>query len=266
MSDDLYRKILDELSEEPGVAKIVLSFQNEPFVDESLIEKAKLFKKCVPGKQLEVVTNGSCITKHNIDEIYKYTDMISLSVNALTSETYEDVMQGLHYKDIAGVLELICENREYVEKTVLRFIKQKRNIHEYRDFKRKYNKLGFKVFSFDVNSRLGAVADYADLKIPLTLRKRVELAFLKTVGSLLVKGCPIPRISFYIRANGDSVLCFNDWSEKFALGNVNNQSIREIFNSAAYSSIREKAMQSGLPLKELCDKCELKRDGLWLTA
>jgi len=265
MPDGLYRKLLDEMSRESGMAKIVLSFQNEPFVDLDLIEKAKMFKEQVPGKQLEIVTNGSHITKDNITEIYAYADMISLSVNGLTSGTYEEVMQGLQFKDITRALNLICENKHYVEKTILRFIKQKRNIHEYSDFKRKYNKLGFKVFSFDVNSRLGAVADYTNLKVPLTLGKRAELAFLKTAGNLLIKGCPVPRISFYIRANGDSVLCFNDWSEDYVLGNVNNQSIREIFNSEVYGAIRERAKLSGLPLEDLCKKCELKRDGLWLT-
>lgn len=265
MSEAMYERILQELKDEDAFQVMVFSFQNEPFVDAHLLEKARRFKELMPNKRLEVVTNGSRITADQLPEIYRHFDLVSVSVNGHSKEVYEEVMAGLHWEKIQDVLGAITENPEYREKTILRFIRQKENAAEYHAFKRYWNRRGFRVFGFDINNRVGSVRNFDALKIADTASRKVQGLALKTLSRMLVPTCPIPFITTYIRSNGDAVLCFNDYTEEHILGNLREHSIREIFNSPTYQQVRSDARAGRILTNEPCRNCNLYREGIWLT-
>jgi hypothetical protein len=45
---------------------------------------------------------------------------------------------------------------------------------------------------------------------------------------------------------------------------VNNNSIREIFNSDKYRNIREQAIKYNILDNDICKNCDLYKEGLWL--
>lgn len=265
MSNELYERLLDQLRPEDTFQIMVFSFQNEPFVDPTLLAKAKRFKELMPKKRLEVVTNGSLLKTEDLPEVYKYFDLVSISVNGHSQKVYEEVMAGLDWNKTQNLLKAIAARPEWREKTMLRFIKQKANHVEYRAFKKYWNQQGFLVFGFDINNRVGSVVDFDALKIPDSLARKARSGLLKVASRLLVNTCAIPFISFYVRATGDVVLCFNDYSDKYILGNVNTQTVREIFNSPKWAQIRAEARAGKLTSSELCRNCNLYREGIWLT-
>lgn len=265
IDDKLFDKILRQLSVEKKFNTLILSFQNEPLIDTDLINKAKKFKRIMPYKNLEIVTNGSLINKNILPKLYQYFDRVSISINANTKETYENIMNGLGWDSIMENLDLISSKKEWINKTVLRFIKQDKNIQEFKEFKKFWNKKGFSVFSFDVNSRSNSLIDYENLKIARNIYKIFSENILKIIGKLTLPFCTVPLISFYIRASGDVVLCFNDYTDNNILGNINKNTIREIFNSEIYKQIRHN-MSNGKKLNnDLCNKCDLYKKGIWLT-
>lgn len=261
----LYSRILNELSKEKAFGTLVLSFQNEPLMDKELVKKAKEFKKIMPDKNLEIVTNGTLLNKENIPLLYNYFDRISISINAYFKSTYDKIMNGKYYDPLMRNLEIISQNKAWINKTMLRFVKQKDNYKEFNEFKRYWNNRGFSVFGFDVNTRVGSLKSYDSVKIPLTISKKVKMAFLKIISKFIVKNCYIPLLSFYIRSNGDVVPCFNDYSNDNILGNVNKTSIRNIYNSPRYKKIREKAKNTSEPSHDICKKCDLYHDAIWLA-
>lgn len=265
MDDETFNKLLAQLVQEPSFQILVLSFQNESLVDKSLEEKAKRFKEILPGKQLQIVTNGSLLDKDRAALIYKYFDLVHISVNAHSKKTYDAAMKGLPWETTIRNIEHVAANKEWREKTILRFIKQKENIMEAKEFKKYWNKKGFRVFGFDINSRLSSVANYDVFKVADSVSKKIEKQILKILSGMLAETCPIPFVSFYIRANGDVVLCFNDYTEDHIFGNINKQSIREIFNSSVYTKIRQDAKDGKLDQNGICSTCDLYKDAIWLT-
>lgn len=265
IGNDLFDSLMNQLALEEGFQMLVLSLQNEPLVDPKLIKRCQQFKKIMPNKKLEIVTNGSLLNETLAADIYAVADRVSISVNAFKEETYETVMNGLRWRTIENNLNSIAQHRDWVDKTVLRFIKQRENYREAKDFKIKWNKKGFCVFGFDINSRLGSVEKYESLRISPTFSKRLSLTALKYLSKLLLPYCPIPFLTFYIRSDGDVVLCFNDWSRQHSFGNVHSQSIREIYNSPHYEEVRHRAIRGNYPDDTMCRKCELFNQGLWLT-
>mgnify|MGYP001584084619 FL=1 len=174
-------------------------------------------------------------------------------------------MGGLEWETVQSNLNVIASKKEWIDKTILRFIRQRANEGQTRKFKRYWNRKGFRVFGFETNSRLGTIEGYEKIKVPKMFGGVLQRKLLRIIGRRLLPSCPIPFLSFYIRSNGDVVLCFNDYLENNILGNVKEMTIREIFNSERYRQVRSDSLNRGLPDGNVCSECDLFREGVWLT-
>ncbi len=257
----LFEKIIFELSEEKDFINLTMDLQNEPLVDKNLLDYAKKFKQRIPNKVLEIETNGSLLTKKNIPLLYKYFDNIYISLAAFEPETYKNVTNLDKFNEIYAILKYISTNKNWMNKTLIRFINQKANEKEKKKFKKYWNKIGFRVLIYDMNNRARNVSDFDKISSPKSpLKKRI----LKIFGKIFLNKCPIPFRLFSICSNGDVILCFNDWSKKNIMGNVNQATIREIFNSKGYIKVRKETKNHSIK-NDLCEHCNLYNDGIWMT-
>ncbi len=267
MSEELYEKILNEISKEKEFGTLIMAFQNEPLLDNRTIEFAKTFKNKMPNKNLELVTNGRLLTKDILPDLYKYFDTIHISLNAFSKETHKIVSNTESFDTIMENIKEITSRKEWINKTILRFIKQKNNYHEKKKFKQYWNNVGFKVFGFDVNNRLSKVKSFSEeIQVPRSSKTFIKMKALKYLGKIILPTCPIPFLCFYIKANGDVVQCFNDWSGNNILGNVKENSIKYIFNSDKYLHVRKLLIENKLDESVICNNCDLYKEGIWLTA
>jgi len=140
----LFDKILNQMSKEKTFETLILSFQNEPLLDKNTILYAKKFKEMFPHKNLEIVTNGVLMTETTAPEIYKYFDLVHISVNAFSEQTYKKVTKVLDYNILIQNIEYISHRKSWVNKTFLRFIRQKYNEHEQKVFKKYWNREALK--------------------------------------------------------------------------------------------------------------------------
>jgi radical SAM protein with 4Fe4S-binding SPASM domain len=67
--------------------------------------------------------------------------------------------------------------------------------------------------------------------------------------------CLLPFAQCVIRPDGKISLCCNDAYGKYTLGNLNNQSIKEIWNSSSYSEMRER-IKKGRQAIDICSLCD----------
>jgi radical SAM protein with 4Fe4S-binding SPASM domain len=66
--------------------------------------------------------------------------------------------------------------------------------------------------------------------------------------------CERPFTKFYIRYNGDVVLCCEDWQYRTVLGNLTRDSITDVWQSAGYKSLRKGHLTGQTPFPcTLCD-------------
>jgi radical SAM protein with 4Fe4S-binding SPASM domain len=265
MEDNLFKRLINEISRRKNVELIVLSLQNEPLVDKNIIDRAKYIKTTAPEAKLELVSNGYLLKPSIADEIYEVFDIVTLSIHATTSKTYKKIMGGLDFQVTLNNLMHIKESRDMRSKTNLRFVKQKQNFKELRKFKKYWNRLGFAVLSFDLNSRLNSVKGMKGLQYRESLYQRSVLGILKRISPYIFPSCPIPNISMYIRSNGDVVYCFNDWTESNIVGNLNNQTIHQLFNSNKMKSFRKRISQNKACKNDICTNCDLYKEGVYLT-
>jgi radical SAM protein with 4Fe4S-binding SPASM domain len=240
MTNKLFEKIVKEISLDRLRFKFLYLFlQNEPMLDKDIFKKISYIKKISNGKiKTGLVTNGSILTSENIKELENNNlDELIFSIDALKEETYNKIRQGLNYKKIMENINKVIESK-YNNYLAVKFVIQKYNISELSDFKKFWEDKNLPVQITTLNNRSGDLHTYNYL---LTKKREKSLSFkFKRHFSLkMVKGCSTPLTTFNIMSNGDVILCCNDFSNKLILGNVNNLSIREIWNSEKYQRIRE---------------------------
>jgi wyosine [tRNA(Phe)-imidazoG37] synthetase (radical SAM superfamily) len=111
MSDKIFKKIIDEISNEKGIKCIVLHLQNEPLLDNDIFQKIQLIKKIVKGNIITFfVTNGSLFSDEKISELeHSELDELIVSLDASREETYNKIRQGLDYKKVLNNIQKIAK-------------------------------------------------------------------------------------------------------------------------------------------------------------
>ena len=256
MSDELFEKIIKEISENKTKDTLVwLHLQNEPLTDDSIFNKIKLIKKISNGLiQTGLVTNGTLLTEEKIKELNTSgLDRICFSIDASTKKTYNTIRKGLDYDTVLHNIETLRKSKSKTQ-IFVRFIWQKENYHELLEFRNYWKKKGIPQEIGVVNNRAGTVSNFKDIGIPkgdIPFRYRL----IQNMWSHLTKGCYHLANSFNILYNGDVILCCNDYRKKTTLGNVQNTSIKEIWASKKYQSIREAIFNHDFEKIPECKQC-----------
>ena len=68
--------------------------------------------------------------------------------------------------------------------------------------------------------------------------------------------CYLPYVQFIIRPDGKVSLCCNDALGTYTMGNANNQTLMEIWESKEYEEIRSSMYKEGRKNLDLCKECD----------
>jgi len=260
MSDELFEKIIKEISEY-GTEDIFiwLHLQNEPLTDNTIFDKIKLIKKISNGTiKTGLVTNGTLLTEEKIKELNETAvDRICFSIDAFTEESYNKIRKGQNFDTVLKNIENL-RNSDSNANVFVRFIWQKDNYFELNDFKKFWKNKGITTEIGIVNNRAGAVSNFKD--IGLTDKNiPFQYKFIQNIWVILTGGCYNLSNSFNILHDGDVIMCCNDYIKKTILGNVKNNSIKEIWTSKRYQSIREAIFNKDFEKIPECNNCSLIR-------
>ena len=262
MSDALFKKIVNELIDE-NLGHVFLEFmcQNEPLLDEDLFQKIRYIKsKGRTGIITMVVTNGSLFTEEKIHKLEESgLDILNFSVDALSKETYHKIRNGLDFNNVLKNIDNVI-NSKYNKSLLVSFVKQRANIHEFKDFKKYWLKKGLPTLSFTINNRSGDVPNFEKFQLQ-TPKKNIRYLFKLHAFKIMTKCCISLLAEFNILWNGDVILCSNDFSKKMIMGNINDSSIKEIWNGPKYQTIRDLHSAGEFKKIPVCSNCSLRERG-----
>ena len=248
MEESLFRKIIDECSHYSEIQRIILYLNNEPLTDPYIVERLNYAKEKVPWASAHILTNGSLLTDKLADRlINSKLDWIGFSLHGIKKETVEKAM-GLNYElTFRCILNFIDKAKE--KRNIKNFIMVTFLRHKYLSLKEKDEAIKFwrdkgieRVSYFD-----GPVSRAGNVKgLPHVRHKRIN-------------GCTSiwANEMIHIVENGDVILCCMDWKRQIILGNVNEQSIYDIWNLQHYVDTRDK--RDGRKDSEdnfICKRCE----------
>ena len=213
MTDDLFKKIIQELADINYSVSISLYSNNEPFLDERIIDFARYAREKLPNARFVMYTNGTLLTFGKFLEIAPCFDKFMI-------DNYNDNKQ-INTPELQKIYDYIQAHPEIQTRIFFSFRLQ--------------------------NQVLTSRGGQAPNKIDKNNKGAINVL------------CPLPFKQLIIRPTGEISLCCNDALGKYTMGDLNVQTISEIWNSEKYKSIRQEMLRNGRKNLLLCKDC----DTLW---
>lgn len=241
----LYQKIVDECAA-LGIGHVRMHNYGEAFVDKKLPEKIA-YAKSKGIREVGVITNGSLLGPEVARAIVSAgLDAINISLDAAGKETFESTRIGLKYdRVIANVEGLVRIRRELGRtrpKLILSFVRQDNSAEE-QAFIDHWSAVADKIHVTNLHNWAGTLKRRGDVNFP----------------------CYRQWLTFTALWDGRVSLCCADLDGRVVLGDLNTQSIAEIWNGEPYRLVRREQLESGGPA--ICRHCDLpaKDSPLWVT-
>jgi len=245
MSLELFKKIVDECAE-LGITHVRMHNYGEAFMDRKLVEKVR-YAKQKGIREVGLISNGSLITEPVARGMIEAgLDAINISVDASGKEVFEATRIGLKYdKVIANIerlLRLRAESGKRRPKLILSFVRQNNSADE-QAFIEHWRSIADKIHVTDLHNWAGTLNSESDVNYP----------------------CYRPWLTFTVLWDGRVSLCCADFDGRTILGNLNTQTISEVWNAETYRNVRREHLESGGP--DVCRACDLPRKDspLWVT-
>lgn len=240
MTMKLWKKIIDDLTThiDPPFTnydhlKIDTQGFGEPFLDPYLFDRLKYARKKIPCTKFFTSSNCTKMTKDKFYLICEYIDTLRTSFYAMTKETYQKTQRGnavfedalynildfIRYRDyslenIAGKKPWLIMQMEIVEGY---------NDHEVQQWKDFWESRADEIIIWTLHNFGGLRPQYR------------KMNHSKQISC----GRPMHGPA-YVHVNGIVSMCCWDINERLVIGDLNTQTLEEVFNDKPYKMIREK--------------------------
>jgi sulfatase maturation enzyme AslB (radical SAM superfamily) len=254
MKLDLYKKTIDELA--PYVDKIDemdLWGLGEPLLDPHLFERIRYAKER-NFRGIAISTNADLLVDEKQDQLLESKiDTVIFSIDGAKAETHEAIRVGVTFDKVIRYCEEIIEKRNkgnYPTRFVVRFIRQKSNRDQWDDFVNFWSPKLSKsrndvLMVHDMHDWSGDIANEEDHLKYLVRQPEIDAAPCRYVNDTL-----------YVLANGNVVLCAQDWlPSSWIFGNVNDTPPLEIYNNDKYNEVRKIHKEHRKMEMPLCAAC-----------
>lgn len=252
ISLQLFDKIVSEISEYKDWIKLVcLSRNGEPLLNKNITTMVKKLKEA-GIKRVNFSTNASALTEKKSHDLLKAgLDEIRFSIDGYTKETFENVRKGSKFENVLrNCLNFIRIRDKFKFKTQIqiRFVEQKKNEHElklWRDFWLSKLQKTDVVASKKLHSWGNEIENGQSFK------------FERDIDSSLNEPCISPFSTLEILYDGTVPLCGCDYKPTVNLGNVKNNSLKNIWNSEKFKKVRDQHASGNRNEIPICVGCEI---------
>ena len=247
MSNAGFEKIIRDCAGR-SVERFILCLDNEPLLDNSIAEKFALLKKYCPDAVRNLTTNGSLLTPEKVEELLGggLVNEVFLSINGASREVYEKSM-GLPFDTVMRNLEHFCQwlrAHPKVKKELrvrVNTVRTRLVAAELPALARRWQAEGFEWHVIDLDNR-GAQLDLRGL--PGERLKPYTF-------------CRRPFHTLVLTWAGEALLCCVDYKREVKLGNVQEQSLYEIWNGPWALQLRRDYLAQKFKRLPICATCKI---------
>lgn len=282
MNFENFKQLFDSIIKSNPVAKIsprLLLFDltgiGENLLNKDFIKILRYMKS--KGVTVSFATNATLLDRKKSEELIKTgVDLIFLSIDGATKETYERIRKGANFEKVKNNIISFNEIRKSLKKKkpkfVIRFLVSSVNIKEMPMMIDLAKSIGVKIVSITkLNTSKKNKYLLPDDKLFEELRKEtieragkqeldVDFGFTKTRP---ITSCKRPFNSMYISSEGFVLPCcfinqggkYEEIKKKYNLGNVFKTNIKDIWNSKNFKELRKTIRQGKAP--PVCRDCYL---------
>jgi MoaA/NifB/PqqE/SkfB family radical SAM enzyme len=243
MDFTLFKKMVDQAAE-MGVPELypngygeLLTMRNLDDYLEYISDREHRFRVCIN-------TNGFRMTEEKIELFIKHkVHLLNICMDGATAETAEAIRVQLKLdeieKNIHRLMAIRKERGLDYPKVRAGIIVIPQNRHEVTQFCAKWKGVVDYVGIAGASSRLGSLST-----------EMTEFGPKETASA-----CVLPFRDLTLLSDGKAVLCCQDWNEEHVVGDLNTQSLREIWHGPELIRVRELHLKARGGDVAICAKC-----------
>jgi len=248
---DLYTKIIDDICEFDQKVKVIRLYKDgEPLLNNRFADMIRYAKKSGCCDRVDTTTNASLLTEDRSIEIAEAgLDRINISIEGMNEKQYLDFSgyRLRRFKDIVDNVENFYKHRGKCEMIV------KINGDSLTEDQKK-----------QFVDTFGPIADGIWIESVMSCWPEFELRDGVAVNQERgiygqpiqeVSVCPYPFYSFSINPEGTASLCFLDWGRKLLIGDVNSQTVKEIWEGDELRKYRMMFLNGERKSHPVCGGC-----------
>ncbi len=250
MDMNLYRRIVDEACA-AGAKQISLENYGETFLDPYIFERAAYAKD--KGLETLTITNASLLDEAKSRKVLELFDVIRISMYGITKDIYDKIHLGLNFgqvqENVQRLIALRKKSKTSKTRIEMYFLLMPENRHQMQEFLKIYE------------PQAGAVSvwkphNWGDGR-----------AYRKPLGKKIT--CNRPFIGpLQVQWDGLVVPCCFDYDSRMVLGDLNKETIHEVFSGEKYNQLRRAHKEgdfSKFPFCNVCDQLNKREDVLVYT-
>ena len=229
MDFGLFEKIMKEVSSESRKPVTHLHGFGEPLLDKLLAERIQLAKSC-GIKHTYLVTNASLLFPETSRKIIGAgLDKIKISFHGTDEESYNITMHRLNFKvtfqNITELLKIRKDIQRRNPRLILQYLPNETNHAKTEEFKALWSTL--------IDTKVGECLNVT------SLHNYGGGRAYNPLGEKIVSVCYFPWTSMSMLWDGRVVTCCMDSNGVQVLGDLNSQSIQEVWNGPVLSGVRD---------------------------
>jgi len=260
MSWELFDKIAVELGQSDYPSIVLFDLQHEPLMNPEIFVWIRHLKRIAPLTHPWVITNGSLLDRFGPSEIIDSgIERISVSLNAHSSDTYALLGTGLDFECVKASVISLSRHEGVRRRLLVNFVASQINRHEIRDAVAYWNQMGVATQVKPLTNRAGALTSYRSFldENAMTPWQGNRLGSMLRRSARRVVGCPLPFHQTAILYTGDVLLCCQDWKHDPIVGNLANDTLRHIWNSASLRELRRLILAHRYERIPACTDCSM---------
>jgi len=250
MKFEVFKKIIDDLGEFDRPIKVLRMYKDgEPFLNKKLAKMIAYAKQSGFVEYIDTTTNGSLMTPERLAPVLEAgLDKINISVDGMNREQYLK-FTGFDFdfeRFVQNVKWLYANkgNCEVVVKIPGDLITEPQKKEFLDTFGDHCDRIFIENFApcwpnFDVEEHTGVKITEGIYQQPI-----------KPTDT-----CPYIFYSFSVNADGLVSSCFLDWGRKLIVGDVRQQSLKEIWHSSKMNALRRQHLEGKRSENPVCSKC-----------
>lgn len=273
MSDVTIDRIKNSISDD-NFKSVFFGGMGEPLLHNRIFELIKLSKD--HDKQTELITNATLLTEDISKRLVECgIDTLWISMDGFTKESYEAIRKGSLYQKITDNIKYFNSIKGNI-KLGLTFVMMNENLAELDEINDFADKYGFDYINlshvvpceelkkensiYDLNYRIGKMHRFSKSENYIKQLDYCpfigdEVCFIRSDGEV----CPCMQLlhSSYSYLYEEKRKIYS-----YSFGNINEQSLSEIYNSNEYVQFRKKVKTFEFPCCTDCLGCEDRKENL----
>ena len=257
LQQDFFRTTIDDIHKE--LLYLIFYFQGEPYLNPDFLDMVQY--AAAKGIYTATSTNAHYLTDENAKRtVESGLDRLIISIDGTTQDVYQQYRVGGQLdKVIAGAKNIVKWKKELRSKTpfvFFQFLVVKPNEHQVEDIKRLAKEIGVDEVRFKTAQVYEYETDPNNL-IPVTdkysrYKKNEDGTY--TPKNKLANRCWKLQHANVITWDGLVVPCCFDKDAMHQLGNLKNQSFKEVWHNDNYKQFRSQLMKSRKNI-DICSNC-----------